>query len=137
MNLAEVHLPRGPFRHPPEFDSPLQRPDLPVAKPPWVLPLQPLKQRLGLQTWALFHLLLDRAPHLAERFDLIPLAGSRVTALQTPVETILDLRKRKEEEGWLRLATEDWYLYLRLISFCYWHNQHIAKGVEIGPAIWS
>ena len=60
----------------------------------------------------------------------------RVTSLEAPLETILDLEKRKEAQGWLRLGNEDWYFYLRLISFCYWHDQYVGKGAAVGTVVW-
>jgi hypothetical protein len=48
MDLAEKHFLRRPRCRPPGFHPPLQRPQLTVGKPPRVLPLQPLEQRLGL-----------------------------------------------------------------------------------------
>lgn len=60
----------------------------------------------------------------------------RVTMLRTPLETILDFGKRKDKQGWQRLGAEDWYFYLRLISFCYWHDHYISSGAEIGSAVW-
>ena len=50
MHLTEKHFLLGTFGSAPPFHASLKRSQLSILKPTWVLPLQPLKKRLRLQT---------------------------------------------------------------------------------------
>src|ERR1022692_2610620 len=67
MLLGKEHLPGRTFSRTPVLHATLQRAQLPVLKTAGVLPLQVLKDRLGLETSVIFKQPLNIVPDLNER----------------------------------------------------------------------
>lgn len=65
--LREENLLGRARRRPPLPHAPLQRPHLARLEAAWILALQPLEQRLGLECWFSFQLRRHLLPHAVER----------------------------------------------------------------------
>jgi hypothetical protein len=98
--LREHDFALGPLRGPPLLHAPLQCPQLALLVPIWLLDLQQLEQRLGLQRRLLPQPGLDRGPVVLERIRSRPplawrlhlrrqLAGGHVLASCLPVHARL------------------------------------------------
>ena len=67
VDLREVGLLGRPLQCPPHFDAALQGAQLAVREAPWILALQVLEQRLGLEPVIQLQHLLESRPYLLER----------------------------------------------------------------------